>query len=255
MASANTTPKPKKPAAKKIGKKSDGVPAKIEKTKFQSFTMEHITRAQIKNADYNPRSLSPEARALLKKKMGTTGLVQPIVWNKRTGNIVGGHQRVRVLDDLESGEGYSMDVAVVDVDSKTEKELNVFLNNPEAQGDWDMDKLKDLFNSEGFDVEEAGYSLADVYRFFGDVSANVDEDKLAELSDKLASERQKYVEYFNDSSAIKNSPNFYFLAIFKDAADMDDFLDELGLPRDSYQSGKQLLDRIRAKIKGEDVTV
>lgn len=246
MASANTTRKTRK----KLGTTPTAIPS-TDKTRFQTFVVERIRRDQIKNADYNPRTLSANARSLLKKKMESTGLVQPIVWNRRTGNIVGGHQRVRVLDDLEAGAAYSMDVAVVDVDAKTEKELNVFLNNPEAQGEWDMDKLKSLFDSEGFDVEEAGYTLADVYRFFGDVGANVDEDKLAELSDRLAEDHERYVNYFNDSSAVKNSPNFYFVAIFKDAEDMDAFLDEMGLPRDSYQSGQQLLDRIRDKIRGD----
>ena len=46
-------------------------------------------------AKYNPRKdlkpSDPEYEKL-KKSMETFGYVEPIVWNKRTGQIVGGHQ-------------------------------------------------------------------------------------------------------------------------------------------------------------------
>jgi DNA modification methylase len=61
-------------------------------------------------------------------------MVEPIVWNQRTGNIVGGHQRLKVLRDKGVEE---TDVVVVDFDSNEEVALNVTLNNPAIQGEFD----------------------------------------------------------------------------------------------------------------------
>src|ERR1039457_1856925 len=85
-------------------------------------------------ATYNPRTISDRAMGGLTNSMERFGVVQPIVWNKRTGNIVGGHQRYKVL--VEKGEK-EVDVVVVDVDEKEELALNITLNNPEIQGEFD----------------------------------------------------------------------------------------------------------------------
>ena len=51
-------------------------------------------------ADYNPRKdLAPGDKQYdkLARSIETFGYVEPIVWNRTTGNIVGGHQRLKVL--------------------------------------------------------------------------------------------------------------------------------------------------------------
>jgi len=64
------------------------------------------------------------------------------VWNKRTGNIVGGHQRYRLLVD----EGVSeATMIVVDFDADEEIAANLTLNNPQIEGDWD-DPINDLLS-------------------------------------------------------------------------------------------------------------
>ena len=76
-------------------------------SKFQKFEMATINRAEIKNAAYNPRTITDEARKRLKHtlKDKQIGLVQPLIWNKRNGNLVGGHQRLSIIDDLEKKNG------------------------------------------------------------------------------------------------------------------------------------------------------
>ena len=72
--------------------------------------------AELKRADYNPRidiKEIPEEYELLKGSLDEFGYVVPIIWNERTGNIVGGHQRLTVL--AEAGET-EVEVSVVDVD-------------------------------------------------------------------------------------------------------------------------------------------
>ena len=85
----------------------------------------------LKMADYNPRKMSDEAYDGLGKSIDRFGLLVPIVWNKRTGNIVGGHQRYRYL--VETG-AVETDVVIVDLDGNDEIALNITLNNPNVRG-------------------------------------------------------------------------------------------------------------------------
>jgi len=127
-------------------------------TKFQRFETAEIARGDVKNAPYNPRRISDEARARLKKKIEEVGLVNVLVWNKRSGNLVSGHQRLSILDELEGGTDYRLTVSVVDVDERTEKELNVFLNNAGSQGEWDSRALARLAEEFAGELEGLGFS-------------------------------------------------------------------------------------------------
>ena len=83
---------------------------------------------QINPAPYNPRKdLTPGTPEYerLKRSIDTFGCVEPLVWNKRSGNLVGGHQRFKVL--LARGDT-TTDVSVVDLPPEQEKALNVALN-------------------------------------------------------------------------------------------------------------------------------
>jgi hypothetical protein len=53
--------------------------------------------ADLVPAPYNPRTISSEALAGLRGSVERFGLVEPVVWNRRTGRVVGGHQRLKVL--------------------------------------------------------------------------------------------------------------------------------------------------------------
>lgn len=122
---------------------------------------------ELKTAEYNPRVVlgpgMPEWEKL-KTSIETFGAVEPVVWNKRTGNVVGGHQRLEVMKAL----GYKkVPCSVVDLDPEEEKILNVALNK--IKGRWDHDKLEALlseFDREvatvtGFSEDELAVILAD----------------------------------------------------------------------------------------------
>ena len=97
---------------------------------------------QLHTADYNPRvALEPGDPEFerLKNSIETFGEVAPIVWNQRTGRIVGGHQRLAVYKHLGR---QTATVSVVDLDEKEEKLLNVALNK--IKGQWDYSKLEQL---------------------------------------------------------------------------------------------------------------
>lgn len=120
-------------------------------------------------ADYNPRKdLKPGDKEYekLKKSIDEFGYVDPLIWNKRTSRLVGGHQRLKVLKDMGIDE---VDVVVVDMDEEKEKALNVALNK--ISGDWDKDKLMLLITDlqgEDFDVSLTGFDPEELDDLFKD---------------------------------------------------------------------------------------
>lgn len=129
---------------------------------FKSVSIE-VRRSEIKFADYNPRKLSDDERKTIKRGIKKFGLVGGIVVNKQTGmTVVGGHQRLTVMDELNKfpENDYKIRVDLVDLDEKQEKELNILLNNPNAQGKWDYDALRELVPS--IDWKDAGLTDVDL---------------------------------------------------------------------------------------------
>ncbi len=122
----------------------------MELSKYIKSESVELNRSAIHFADYNPRKLSEESRKTLKRGIKKFGLVGGIIVNKRTGlTVVSGHQRLTVMDELQKypENDYKIRVDVIDVDEKQEKELNILLNNPNAQGSWDYDALEDMMAS------------------------------------------------------------------------------------------------------------
>lgn len=96
-------------------------------------------------AEYNPRKdLQPEDAEYqkLKRSIEVFGYVEPIIWNETTGNVVGGHQRLKVL--LEAG-ATDIECVVINVGEKDEKILNVLLNK--VKGRWEIGRLADILQS------------------------------------------------------------------------------------------------------------
>lgn len=130
-------------------------------------------------AEYNPRKdLKPgdPEYEKLKRSIEQFGYVEPVIWNKATGRVVGGHQRLKVLIDMGIKE---VDCVVVDFDEEHEKALNVALNK--ISGDWDKDKLALLITdlqASDFDVSLTGFDqneLDDLFR--DDTKDGVHEDE------------------------------------------------------------------------------
>jgi ParB-like chromosome segregation protein Spo0J len=127
--------------------------------------IEKIQINKINPAPYNPRlDLQPGELEYekIKRSIAEFDLVEPLVWNKRTGNLVGGHQRLKILKEQGITE---VEVSVVDLDETREKALNIALNK--VQGDWDMPKLKDLLqelDTGEFDIEITGFDSGELER-------------------------------------------------------------------------------------------
>ena len=85
-------------------------------------------------APYNPRQSTAKQEKHLKESLEKFGLVEPIIFNKQTGYIVGGHFRVRELKKLGINE---IECVIVDLNEADEKELNIRLNANTGSWDWD----------------------------------------------------------------------------------------------------------------------
>lgn len=98
--------------------------------------IEKIKVNQLKPAPYNSRQSSKEQERQLKASLEKFGTVEPIIFNKQTGFIVGGHFRLRELIKL----GYKeVDCVILNLSEDDEKELNIRLNA--NVGGWDYDRL------------------------------------------------------------------------------------------------------------------
>lgn len=119
------------------------------------FVMMSVSK--LKPAPYNPRTISPEEMVKLENSIAKFGIVENIVWNKRTGNVVGGNQRLQAIKNLKYRE---VPVIVVDLSLEKEKVLNLALNR--ISGEWDFPALKLVIESlddadrvlSGFDAGE-----------------------------------------------------------------------------------------------------
>lgn len=142
-------------------------------TKTQKFAVEQWTRSDIKGAPYNPRTLNTTARKKLEKNLRNVGLLIPVVVNRRTGNLVSGHQRLACVDAIEGSGNYTLDVSVVDLTPKQEQQQNIFFNNPAAQGTWDIDRLADVLRTTGLELDATGFDVSDLQLMFDDELVSV----------------------------------------------------------------------------------
>ncbi|CWU06779.1 ParB N-terminal domain-containing protein [Listeria monocytogenes] len=108
------------------------------------MNIQEIEVSKINPAAYNPRidlQAGDHEYEKLKKSIEEFGYIDPLIWNEQTGNLVGGHQRFKIL--LE-GNPEKLTVSVVDLDVNLEKALNVALNK--IEGGWDDELLVQLLN-------------------------------------------------------------------------------------------------------------
>ena len=131
--------------------------------------IERKNTAELLPADYNPRKdLKPGDAEYekLKRSIEQFGYVEPVIWNKTTGRVVGGHQRLKVLMDMGITE---VECVVVEMAENKEKALNIALNK--ISGDWDKDKLALLIadlQGADFDVSLTGFDPAEIDDLFKD---------------------------------------------------------------------------------------
>jgi ParB-like chromosome segregation protein Spo0J len=216
-----------------------------------------IARSAIKNADYNPRQISAQAKKKLRTGLEKLGLIQPLVWNQRTGNLVGGHQRLDILDKLAGGKtDYTLQCAVVDLTTAAEHEANILLNNPEAMGEWDLAKLDTALRVPGLRLEATGFDMADVFQVLGDspfTQANA--DAVAALADAQRAVQESLDAITKALESGRDATDFYLCIVFKDDQDRLSFTEALGLDDNTFQDGNRLRELLVVKkMSGQPLT-
>lgn len=162
-----------------------------------SSTIVELNRSEIRPADYNPRVIDQEAKKALKRSIKRFGVVGGIIVNRRTNNtIVGGHQKVAILDEMYKypENDYTLRVEMIDVDFETEKTLNIALNNSNISGRWDYEKLAQLIPD--IDYKDAGLTDADLNMIGVDYLLQTEEenniaDALDDLMSPIIGEREE----------------------------------------------------------------
>lgn len=188
--------------------------------------VKQIPRNQIKEAEYNPRIIDEDNLKKLTKDIREHGLVTPLVWNKRTGVLVSGHQRLAAMDKIHRKKDYEVPVAVIDVDEKEEKQLNVQMNNPSLQGSWDLGALASL-RDEGISFEDMGFDKGDI-DFMYDGEVDFDDDVLGDVDSDANDDRNDQ----QPSISKRDTPMNEEVEDEKDKlADMSQFTGEEGLEK------------------------
>jgi hypothetical protein len=147
-------------------KKADGPTV----SRFQKSWKQIVPRADMKLHPDNPRVIDKHAFKKLRESV-KAGYVGGIVWNKRSGYLVAGHQRIQAFDELHGNQDYALEIDVIDVDEKEEKALLVRLNSEGLMGRWDMTALELImaeFKEEDF--APLGFDKLDAQEFFPDAS-------------------------------------------------------------------------------------
>lgn len=135
-----------------------------------------LKTADLRPANYNPRrDLKPDDvdYQKLRRSIQEFGYVEPIIWNKRTNRVVGGHQRLTILENEGETE---VDVSVVDLDEMQERQLNIALNK--VEGSWDDEKLSDLLSELGEEATFTGFNKQEVDRLTNDIESLLDTDTI-----------------------------------------------------------------------------
>lgn len=222
---------------------------------YEKFDIQRMQRSLLKAAPYNPRVISDAAREKLRKNLKKFGLVKPIVWNKRTGTIVEGHQRIDILDSLYRTIDYELTVAVVDLDEKSERELNVFLNNTAAMGQFDLPKLKEVLSDGIVDIELTGFDMGDIYQTFGENILVAKPEVLANMANKLRelkeAEKEVTSRVSTDEGGQDADVNFYVVLVFKNHAHRANFMQGIGEQDNKYLDGRKM-ERLLMNAKGGD---
>jgi ParB-like chromosome segregation protein Spo0J len=129
----------------------------------------------LKEAEYNPRTMSDQGRDALERGLDAFGIVDTLIACE-DGHLLGGHQRL--ISERRRG---AIDVPVFVVFGLTLEQrqtVNILLNNPSAQGQWDLPKLTAILSeldANGFDATLTGFTHEELAKLLGHEGPQMEE--------------------------------------------------------------------------------
>jgi hypothetical protein len=225
--------------------------------KYERYVVKVVNRDQINEAYYNPRQITDEARKQLKDFISDIkrgGLLDPLSWNEKTGNLLGGHQRIKILDQLHRGKPYQLTVAACDMDETDEVRGNIFLNNASAQGTWDIEKLKAIKDEFEVDFLDCGFStedldvmgFADIIPFdtFQEPPAGMSEEQKQKIREDKQKIRDDAKSHNVNGDGLASKSDFSVTIVFDDNLKKRDFMERIGFPPTETRLPGELMVRM-----------
>jgi hypothetical protein len=131
-------------------------------------------------AEYNPRKITDKKLDMLGKSMKEFGDLSGIIYNRKTGRLIGGHQRIKHLNpeweiekiDSENGFIITPDGKWVfrEVDWPEKKEIAANIAANQSGGEFDFPMLKNLLvelDDGSRDIELTGFVIDELNEIFG----------------------------------------------------------------------------------------
>ena len=145
-------------------------------TNQSTMEIKELPLKELKPAAYNPRKKlkkGDKEYEKIKQSLLKFGYVDPIIVNEDL-TVIGGHQRLTVLKDLDYETAKCV---IVDLPKEDEKALNIALNK--ITGQWDEALLADLLldlQESDFNLDLTGFELPEI----DDILSNVHDKELFE---------------------------------------------------------------------------
>jgi ParB-like chromosome segregation protein Spo0J len=140
--------------------------------KGRRMAFEMMSPKRCKPNPDNPRRIDDDNRERLKAGITQLGWVDPIILRAESRVILGGHQRHDIAMELKFPK---VPVVLVYGLSDSEAEaVTIILNNPAAQGEWDLDKLTaslGRLRDQEFPLELTGFDRAAADKMLAGVPA------------------------------------------------------------------------------------
>lgn len=141
----------------------------------------YVPITDLKPFDGNPRQITDEEMAKLRRSIAEFGFVDPVIARRSDNLVIGGHQR------LIAAKQHGIDeapVIYIEFSDAKATALNLALNK--ISGEWDWPKLANVFEElkldDEFDIEITGFEMKEVDDIFTSLEADqeVIEDEVPE---------------------------------------------------------------------------
>lgn len=234
----------------------------MQQHKYDKWPIEIIHRSKITEHPFNPRRITPAAKKRLKSSLDKNGFLDVLTWNKRTGRLLSGHQRLKVMDATsETKDDYTVTCRVVDLEEKDEAAPLIAMNNSQAQGEFEFDQLAEMLRGmEADSLDATGFDSGTLHSLFGtevtehfpEVQQEIEKaaDGFAErrsksMDKKLDAEEQLYataedrmagktVELTPIAKKMRDEDRGFMVAlVFGDRAEREVLLKKLGVPAEN----------------------
>jgi len=232
----------------------------------QSETVE-IWRSQINFSAYNPKRHSKEQVNQIKKNILKVAFLGGIVWNSLTSNLIDGHKRIMALDIVHGYDGtketdYTVKVEKISLDTKTEKEQNIFQTQSRTQ--LELDLLRELvpdidYKSAGLtdeDMRLIGFDNMlktdyenDLEKQFEGLNAPITAEREAEKQEKKADIKSKKDKIAKDAEESATNTQAFVMINFESVDTKEAFMTRFGFNAEDKVIDGSMFDQMIERVE------